>query len=91
MTEMSGRLKIALRLKPKAVVVIIKFFPGSTITDFLVYLPENSTETDSVLRNNLVDEIVGNTTESLYMYFPTPPADANATVLDVNGRSIFYF
>ena len=86
-TEMEGRLRVALRLTKKAIVVIIRFTPGSTLTEFMVLLPSNTTENEATIRTKLVDEIYNNATESLYTYFPTPPGDINSTLLEVNGKS----
>ena len=85
-TEMEGRLKIALRLTRRAIVVIISFRPGSTLTEFMVLMPSNTTENESTIRTKLIDEIYNNATESLYTYFPTPPGDINSTLLEVNGK-----
>ena len=83
---MEGRLRVALRLSRRAIVIIIKFTPGSTVTDFMVLLPSNTTENEAALRFKLTDEIYNNTTESLYVYFPTPPGDINSTLLEAQGK-----
>ena len=36
MTEMQGRIKVALKLKPNAIVLVVRYIPGSTIVDFNV-------------------------------------------------------
>jgi len=87
-TQMEGRLKVALRLSRNAIVVVIKFTRGSTVVDFLVMLPMNTTENKLTIRSNLLHELVNNSTESLFMYNPIVVHNPNATILHVNGNQI---
>ena len=85
-TELEGRLRIALRLRRNAIVVVIKFTPGSIITDFMVLYPSNTTENTATVRAHLVDEIYNNATNSLQVYYPIPAGDPAVTLLEIDGR-----
>ena len=83
------RLYTALLFWGIEIVNVVEFYSGSTITEFDVLLPANTTETETSIMRNLENDIFSNTTKSLFHYFPTA-ADANNTFLGVNCNHLFF-
>lgn len=83
--ELKPRLCRAMELSSCSYLVIISISSGSTIVDFEVILPSNTTQTETTLMKNLENDIFNNSTQSLFVYFPTAP-DPNNTILEINSK-----
>ena len=89
---LQGRLFVALRLESSDFVIIVLLYRGSTIAEFDILLPSNTTQNATTIMNNLVDDIFTNSTESLYPYYPTSAGNVSNLLFDINGKfSYFYF
>ena len=89
--SLPSHLFIALRLDSNTTefVCLVRFFNGSTVVEFDVLLPSNTTIDEPTIRNNLEADIFRNeTTQELFRYFPTQPASVSDTILQVNGNFV---